>query len=577
MSTVDVSFPAKVGDALLVHLKLDALREITEPGQPEKIKVAVPNSSGNKHPGTVHGSPKLVADDQFGSCLRFTLREDGEPDDYLELQNVGDIPAGGFTFSTWIYPESEKQGQILTAGVIDFYIDNDGRMTGAGGFPTSEPIERKKWAHVAVAVQDGNAWLWVDGRLAPKGRISITDTSTLNAAIWKVGHYTDGDDWRFSGKMAHVRLHSRVLTTEEIQRMWSLDWAPALDFRVSSPLEFELWDEQQKSAIYVEGGEIAHKLTVAIWNKDARKRPVDLSPLTEDSLQELEKIKAFEKLRKIVSLSTPEGLKALEKLDEPEKLKAQERIKAFEKLRKIVSLSASERLEALKKLGEPEKLKVQEMLSGLGERDGMQELHHSLDEFFRRNHHLELRFPKGTLSKKSCAWMAGELDRLLTQELSLAQPVWYIHYQAHPGLNSESIYLLSHSQRPPLEAGNVASEGPVLEIVLPHIAAGVESEEQVLPVELRPGPLAKRDDTATVGPRIRTVEVLSERGKKYVPLHFDVVGSNTVLNDGSSKTALLLRITNVDREEPIPIDRTGHLQTRFILACEISDHLGHQE
>jgi len=317
---------------------------------------------------------------------------------------------------------------------------------------------------------------------------------------------------------------------------------------------------------------------VAIWNRDARKRTVILSALSRESQEALKKIKALEKLRELVSLSAVERLKALEVLDKPERLAMEERIAALEKLREKTSLNAAERFKPGEEPDEPNLLAAPEAPSEPEEGYGIQKVDQRRDEFFHHNHHLELRFPKGILSKKTCAWIKRDLDRLLAQDLSPDQDAWYIHYQDHPELNTKSIYLLSHSQRMPLEAGDGASETPALEIVLPHIAAKVEVEAQMLPVEIRPGPLTRRSvDPAILGPRIRTVEVLSERGRKTIPLHFDVVGSNTVLNDDESETALLLRITNVDREEPIPLDRTGHLQTRFILACEITDHMGHQE
>jgi len=495
MSTAD-------GD-LVLHLKLDTVHESTAEGQP----ATVPDVSGNKHTVTVDGSPTLVPDNGFGSCLRFNPTGTG---DSLELQNNEDTFARGLTFSSWIYSELEKESDaspiVAFSGnaSMRLWVSGEGSLYLWGGknnvlIADGYPVVHNKWNHVAVAVQeDGKALLYVNGCLLKNARNEpMPALSNAKLSMVTVGRYAGHVDRYFSGKVAHVRLCDRALSTEEIQRQWSLDQAPALDFRVSSPLQFELWDEQKKSAIYVQGGEISHKLTVAIWNRDVEKRSVILGALAENKLKELQ------------------------------------------------SLHES--------------------------------LNEKLDDFFVHNHHLELRFPKGTLSKKACTWLRGDLDRLLAKKESLGENTWYIHYQDHAQLNSESLYLLYPAEKE-LNASDVESDKPALEIVLAHIATGIESDGQVLPIELRPGLLAKhRGDPATLGKRIRTVEVLSQLGQKYIPLHFDVVGSNTVLNDGEAKTKLLLRITNIDREVSIPIHRTGNRQTRFILACEITDRGGHQE
>ena len=475
-------------NTLMVHLKLDSVRAPAKPDLP----ATVPDASGNSHGADVYGSPKLVVDEQFGSCLRLNCSGSAVAD-YLELPMAGDISTQGWTFSSWLFLESDRAQILYAGGVADFYISESILKLGnVGEALQCEPsVTRNQWVHVAVAVQaSGDASVWIDGRLAGQGNIGA---ATLpDPAVWRVGRYA-GDDtnWIFPGNLAHVRLYGKALSTAEIQRQRSLDWAPTQAFRVSSPLEFALWDEQQTPALYVAGGEIAHKLTVAIWNKDAHRRPVTFN--------------APEEIAKIA--------------DENER-----------------------------------------------------------NDFFRRNHHLELRFPTGTLSKNASAGLNADLERHLAKKGPLGEEIWYIYYQDDPDANSESLSLPPPAEKT-MEMGDAATHPPALEIVLPRIAADAEAEAQVLPVELRPGPLAQRqgDPATLLGPRIRTVEVLSQRGRKSIPLHFDVVGSDIVLNDGSSKTALLLRITNVDREVALPIVRTGNLQTRLILACEITDQGGHQE
>lgn len=324
-------------NTLLVHLKLDSVRESAKPDHP----ATTPDASGNSRGAVIHGSPKLVVDEQFGSCLRLNCGV-SELGDYLELPMAGNISTQGWTFSSWLFPESDRAQILYASGVADFYI-NEGVLKLVNGEKTLEcehAVERNKWLHVAVAVQaSGDARVWIEGRLAGQGNIGAA--ALPDPAVWRVGRYSGNDTtWIFPGNLAHVRFYGKALTTEEIQRQRLLDWAPTQDFRVSSPLEFALWDEEQKPALYVAGGEIAHKLTVAIWNKDAHRRPVILQA-PEQKPAEIAQI-----------------------ADENER-----------------------------------------------------------NDFFRRNHHLELRFPTGTLSKNASAGLNADLARHLAKKGPLGEEI----------------------------------------------------------------------------------------------------------------------------------------------------------
>lgn len=488
MSTKEHTLRRVMRGDLVVHLKLDAIEASRKSGE----KATVRDSSGNNNRATVHGSPELAPDERFGSCLRFNR---SESNDYLELPSAGDILTAGWTFSTWIYldPKEVRHNHLILRARADdspcyaaVYTDGDGfLMLDSGGkeLKSEHPVAHHRWVHVAVAVlADGSAWLWVDGRLVVEGQLqALPESMDWTVAV---GSYKDASvGEQFSGKMAHVRLYGKALTVDEIQRQMSLDELTTLRFSVGSPLEFQLWDEQQDAAIYIEGGETAHGLTLVVRNKDADKRAVifhkpDVSPLGSDR-----------------------------------------------------------------------------------------------DHFFRRHHHLELRFPRGTISQKASARMQADLDGLLDGQAktgSSGKDLWCIHYHEHKNLRSASIYLLCLEEKT-LEAGDTAN----IEIVLPHIAADVNTKARVVPVELRPGPLAKRSDGALiVGPRMTRLNVVSQRGRKAIPLHFDIVGSDTVINDGSEPgTSLLLRITNMDQKESIRVDKS----TQFIVACEIADKSGDQE
>jgi hypothetical protein len=603
-----------VDNNLVLHLKLDAVREPTEEGQ----LATVPDVSDNHHKVDVNGSPKLVVDKGFGSCLQF---KDSRVDDYLKWTDVDDTLSRGLTLSVWIYHEPVNAidaSVFIRMGAqvwMDFQVDANGIVSLQDSaqhvVKASEyPIQPNQWTHVAVVIQsNGEAQLWLSGRPAGKGSMRPLAETKFKSIC--VGAYQGAGVVSFRGKIAHMRLHGALLSQEEIQRQHSMDRSSVLNIRESSPLEFELWDEQQKSAIYVVGGEISHKLTVAIWNRDAKQRIVQFKALEDKQCNQLELIKAFESSRRVETTATYEQLIGFTGLDEGIKQKIiklkkeagtattykqlvefkgidEDLKKKLIKLKSDLDTSAIyKKFIELKDIDEDLKQKV---IKFKDENKTLTELKESLQaDFFIRNHHLELRFPRGTLSVKSSKWFQNDLDRQLAKKASElaaekhespAEDSWYIYYQNHPTLNSESLYLLRTDDKvQALEFSDEKSAKPALEIILPHITTDQESAGQVLPIELRPGPLAKRQGPANLilGERIKTVEVLSQLGQKYIPLHFDVVGSNTVLNDGASETALLLRITNVDREVSIPIHGKGNRQTQFVLACEITDQGGHHE
>ncbi|MBK6432232.1 LamG domain-containing protein [Candidatus Amarolinea dominans] len=140
--------------------------------------------------------------------------------DYLELPMAGDISTQGWTFSSWLFLESDKAQILYANGVADFYLDGSVlTLRNVGEALKCEPsVTRNQWVHVAVAVQaSGDASVWIDGRLAGQGNIGA---ATLpDPAVWRVGRYADDDtNWIFTGNLAHVRLYGKALSTAEIQR-----------------------------------------------------------------------------------------------------------------------------------------------------------------------------------------------------------------------------------------------------------------------------------------------------------------------------------------------------------------------
>ncbi|MDX2475764.1 MAG: LamG domain-containing protein, partial [Gammaproteobacteria bacterium] len=294
---------------LLVYLKLDSVQRSVDGASD-----SVPNLAGKKQPATIVGNPKLVQDDKFGSCLRFNPNAAGTKS-YLELEIPTDLFNNGWSYTSWVYIESEKAQFLSASPDFDFYIHADDISFNLvdQALEVSHKFKRNGWLHIAITVQDdGTTSIGIDGQIIKSKKIdNVIPTDSVNLKLGNIS-----DEWIFSGKMAHVRIYNRALSTQEIQRQRSMDQSSVLDIRESSPLEFELWDEQQKPAIYVVGGEISHKLTVAIWNRDAKQQIVGFNALEEKQRNQLELIKIFESSRRVETAATYEQLIGFKGLDE---------------------------------------------------------------------------------------------------------------------------------------------------------------------------------------------------------------------------------------------------------------------
>jgi hypothetical protein len=494
---------------LVAHLKLDAVQE---PQQAEGQAKVLDSLGRTEAAADVHGRPKLVVDQRFGTCLRFnhaheqpaseTTDSSTNPFDYLQLALEGIDFSQGFSFSCWMCTESNKAA-ILDSGSFGLYIDGGYlKYVNMEALNVDCQIKEDEWAQLTVSVQsNGDTQLFVNGLpIAIIGDTKKAGSIVKSHPPWKIGMYDK--NWLFKGKMARIRFYNVALHPEEIHRQWSLEEAigKPLPFSIIAPVDFEFWDEQHQPIIYTQGGEVSHKLSVALWNKDSSKRPLAFAEAKELNGDSIEQIQ----------------------------------------------------------------------------------------QYVRKNHHIELRFPGNTLSRKSTEQLIQSFRRRkahtttkIKENAKAAQTLpanpkedWLAFYQNHPELNAESIYLISTAYQT-LEVSDGSGEPVVMEVVLPHLT--VESGAYSVPVELCPGPLLSyQGEYSNFGKRIRNLQIQTQKGHKTIPLHFGVVGSNSVINDGT-QTKLLLRLTNIDSVATIKIKDSGNMQSQFILSCDLSKHGGHHE
>jgi hypothetical protein len=196
------------------------------------------DSSGHGNHGTINGDPLWVA---------------GFDGDALEFDNAGDfisidgykgiMGTNPFTITAWI--KTTTNGQMISWGStgagqrIEFRI-NGGRLrfdTNGGNVQGDTNVLDNQWHHVALTVQanatisSGDITFYLDGQDDTR---TSSDTDTINLTSnfdVKFGQMYDFSSSRwFIGTIDDVRIYSKVLTPEEIEKTMvgdpRLSWDP---------------------------------------------------------------------------------------------------------------------------------------------------------------------------------------------------------------------------------------------------------------------------------------------------------------------------------------------------------------
>jgi hypothetical protein len=507
---------------------------------------------------TVIGFPKVVVDADFGSAV--ALNRLGERDEGLE-----DSPPEHFHLNTYEHKHGVSLGVWLRmdAGCDGSRLQNlftwstpnrtlhirilpqSGEICVDDGtqvlhFDADLPTAR--WVHVLLTCnKESIVSICINGSPLEDQPLSGTNDSDQNGSVYLGGDPNDWNNGGFSGRLTHFRMFW-PLRADEGPVVHSLDRVPTENYRNYAPLEARLTDEKQEPKLYVEGGEIAHRLRLSIWNRDENDATIILSRPSAPSAKTLEQHRALAPF--------------VDMLD----MQIDQRNVALAKLTKTTRDTATALLNS----------------NPVGRASALNDFR----MFFENNHHFELRFATGVLSKKTKTWIMNTLVRTLSRAHDINEPLWYISTgagvidgsDAQNDDGNDSLYLMATHDCDDLLSQGSASAAADLTIMLAHIAVRAELDGQVIPVEVRPGPLTRRAaDFARLGPSIQLLEVQSQIGQQYVPLHFSVVGSDRVINDGIVETKVLLRMTNIDRENAISIDRIGNLQTVFSLSCDLTE------
>ena len=537
--------------AKALHLPLTSLSEqdydVIVPGETQGATI------------NVYGPPTVEVDREFGSAASFNplrLEQDDGGEDYGQtcLQITEVAFEKNFCAGVWLKADATAQIDIpqslLTVDTgqtkfeVLYHLHTGDIILQEGGKARRIPVNIKPgvWCHILVRCSTrGAAYLSVNGAEAVRVDFANTFDFPTGTSVFLGGNRDFGDTPGFCGRLTHFRLFPKFDWMDDT-KIHSLDRVPTENFRSYAPLDVSITDEKQRPFLYVEGGEVAHRMMLSIWNRDPNGETIVLNQLSAAQQPYLDEYRAIAPYADLLDATPEARTAALAKMNAETRTRGEARLKQFKGY-------------------------------------GGGRLFNYIGKFFEENHHFELRFASPVLSKETKNWLLRSLLRAMSRNTN-GEDLWYIC----PAPNTrgpdapDRLLLMAANARDDLQPQGSASAPPDLRIALAHIATVSEVEAQVIPIELRPGPLTRRaSDFARLGPSIQLLEVQSQVGQLFVPLNFSTVGANQVINDDIEETFVLLRLSNIDRENDISIDRVGNLQTVFSLSCELTKPDSHED
>jgi hypothetical protein len=160
------------------------------------------------------------------------------------------------------------------------------------------------------------------------------------------------------------------------------------------------------------------------------------------------------------------------------------------------------------------------------------------------HHHFELRFRPGVFNAQTPVTIDD------VQKWSISTPP--ATPPATPTKGIVSLYLLRKNEDTLLAGG-------VISLKLQHVSANAGGGARGTRVELKYQNLqyvsgTPNPEALAAGQREQHLSIVNQRGKKNIPLHVGIVGSNKILNEPPAQNTLTLRITNLSKQTGIKLD-----------------------
>ena len=171
------------------------------------------------------------------------------------------------------------------------------------------------------------------------------------------------------------------------------------------------------------------------------------------------------------------------------------------------------------------------------------------------DHHFELVFRANVLHSTL------KDSAKLTERFNFSD--WLIRYRSNSDTEQPDSILFEYTGGSPLERNS----GEALQIELKDMHAAAAHGARSTAVELKYKNLKYGTDSNFEGFTRANLEIVNHTGKKNIPLHIDILGNNSVLNDGNAANKLKLCIANTSSEKPIMLrPGTEESSSKFTLS-----------
>lgn len=242
---------------LLAHLRLDTL-----------VGGRAADSSAHARHGTVTGTPTVVPDDQFGSCLRFGGA------DHIQIADLS-LAAGGrnpvHSITGWVQVDSHptRRSRLLNLGQAgpgahNWLLDPRGAtlLGVSSGAASTLSLPLGRWVHLA-AVYDGRSLsCYLDGRSVGAALTTRFDFTSFRGTIAR----PEPGEAGFAGRMAAVRVYERALTAAEVGQVMDDDRSAMAAFRRSHPLAFSLHDGDTQPVLAIVDDPTGNTMQLEVTN-----------------------------------------------------------------------------------------------------------------------------------------------------------------------------------------------------------------------------------------------------------------------------------------------------------------------
>jgi hypothetical protein len=356
--------------AKALHLPLTSLSEqdydVIVPGETQGATI------------NVYGPPTVEVDREFGSAASFNplrLEQDDGGEDYGQicLQITEVAFERDFCAGVWLKADASRPTDMpQTVMSVDtgqtkfevlFHLESGNIILQEGGKARWIPVNIKPgvWCHVFVRCGNrGAAYLSVNGAKSVRVDFENRFDFPAGTSVFLGGNRDFDDSLGFCGRLTHFRLFPKFDWMDDTS-VHSLDRVPTENYRSYAPLDVSITDEKQRPFLYVEGGEVAHRMMVSIWNRDPNGETITLPQPSTQSIQSLEEYRAIAPFADLLDTTPEARTAALAKMNTETRTKAEARLKQFKGY-------------------------------------GGGRIFYYIGKFFEENHHFELRFASPVLS-----------------------------------------------------------------------------------------------------------------------------------------------------------------------------------